>query len=251
MLSFNRHLFMINKNIKYKNENIFNFYKNNRNKWEQLYLSEKKILRATFLKNSNILDLGCGCGGLGSILKKKFKINNYYGIDINYRCIQYAKKKYPKFKFYNKNFENFDFKKKFDYVISFSCIDWDNGKFYKLFNKAVLNLKNNGGFIITLRFTDKQSIISKKKSYQYIFPTKKNIRDKTNYVVLNKNEFINKIRKKYNITSINGYGYKLPPPKTANTPYKKLFYAALLIRFNKKKNKQKTNINIKLLKKPI
>ena len=60
------------RNINYKTEEISNFFKKNRIKWNHLYLSEKKSINYIF-NNSNIktvLDVGCACGGLGSILKK-------------------------------------------------------------------------------------------------------------------------------------------------------------------------------------
>ena len=70
------------------------------------------------LRNSKILDVGCGFGDLFSFLKlKKFKVN-YTGIDINKKFIEIAKSKYPNKRFYVCDIEKRKFKEKFDWVFA-------------------------------------------------------------------------------------------------------------------------------------
>ena len=63
-----------NRNIKYKTDEIERFFSKNRIAWDQFYESEKVIISALKLsKKDQVLDIGCGCGGLGLALKNKFK----------------------------------------------------------------------------------------------------------------------------------------------------------------------------------
>jgi len=72
------------KNIVYKSSSLVEYFASNRIKWEQFYESERKLLGALQLNSDQqVLDIGCGCGGLGLALKEKFGINNYTGVEIN------------------------------------------------------------------------------------------------------------------------------------------------------------------------
>ena len=82
---------MIEKNIIYKTKELERYYSRNRIKWKEFYPSEKKIINLLNMKNKKILDLGCACGGLGVVLKKKFKKINYTGVEINKRSAIKAK----------------------------------------------------------------------------------------------------------------------------------------------------------------
>ena len=229
------------RNIKYKSEELFNYYKKNRVVWSQLYKSERKLLNKLQLKNKEILDVGCACGGLGDILKKKFNIKTYTGIEIHKKQYNYAKNKYKNFKFINKDILNFNTKKKYDYVISFSCIDW-NIDFKKMLNKLTSFVKNNGFIILTLRFTDKKDLISIRESYQYINYNNSKKGEKAAYIVLNKKNFLYNILNKYNVKNIIGYEYSLKKPKTAINKYNKINYWALAINFSNNQYNKKINI---------
>ena len=83
------------KNINYKTNEIKDFFSNERIKWNQFYESERKIIELYFNKQKNnpdILDIGCGCGGLGLALDSKFTINSYTGIEINKEAANFAMK---------------------------------------------------------------------------------------------------------------------------------------------------------------
>ena len=69
---------MKNFNKAYKSSEILKYYANNRNKWSDFYKSERKVIsQLRIKKNSTILDIGSACGGLGAVLKKRFKVRNY------------------------------------------------------------------------------------------------------------------------------------------------------------------------------
>ena len=70
------------------------------------------------LKNSSILDVGCGFGDLSSFLKNKKLHVKYTGVDINQKFVELAKKKYPKAIFETRDIETRPFKKKFDWVFA-------------------------------------------------------------------------------------------------------------------------------------
>lgn len=69
------------------------------------------------LKNSKILDFGCGIGHLYSFLKKKIKFKGeYVGYDISNEMINFAKKKYKNIRFENKNILLSRINERFDYI---------------------------------------------------------------------------------------------------------------------------------------
>ena len=70
------------------------------------------------LKNSSILDIGCGFGDLLGFLNKKRLNVKYTGIDINQKFIELAKKKHPNSYFEVRDIEKKSFKKKFDWVFA-------------------------------------------------------------------------------------------------------------------------------------
>ena len=120
----------INANITYETDSIEAFYKENRIAWDDFYPSEKVMFEKLDLNpQSSILDIGCGCGGLGNALGERFNIKNYVGIDINKKAIHTAKKLFPEFTFLAGDILDFENimprENNFDVVVSLSCIDWN------------------------------------------------------------------------------------------------------------------------------
>ena len=89
----------MDNNYKWSQSIIIDFYNNNRNSWEDLYKSEKKVIKKILKKNSSILDIGCAQGGLSIALEKKIKNYSYTGLDYNSLMIKKAKKKFPNHNF--------------------------------------------------------------------------------------------------------------------------------------------------------
>ena len=122
------------KNIKYKSENIAYYFSQNRIKWDDFYLSEREII--TSIKpneNDKVLDVGCGCGGLGLALNERYNIINYTGIEINSQAVSLAKNKFPQLNIIEGDISIIEKKRtlkdEFDIVFSLSCVDW-NLNFY-------------------------------------------------------------------------------------------------------------------------
>ncbi len=223
---------MKNLNRVYLTSEIKNFYSSNRKIWNHLYDSEKVVIKNLKIKkNSTVMDIGSACGGLGAILKKKYGLKKYLGIEINKQACELSSQLYNNFKFVNTDLLNFEKRSlkltKFDYVFSLGCIDW-NVELNKMLNKAWSHVKSNGHLILTLRLTNKKI---KEKSYQYINFSKELKGEKAPYHVLSFKELEKKI-KKLNVSKIISHGYWKKPNVTVITPYKKIFFVALALKKN-------------------
>jgi len=125
---------------------------NKREKFENLYKSEKIVFEKYLTECKTALDVGCMYGALSSALKK-FNVE-YYGIDTDRKAIQYGKKYFKNINLYHDNFLNP--KKKYpkcDFVFSLNVFDhYKNWKqvlraYKKLTNKYICfttNLKLEG-----------------------------------------------------------------------------------------------------------
>ena len=218
---------------KWETKKIREFYSNNRITWDQLYNSQKEILeKANLNESSNILDLGCACGGLYKILNKKYKINKYTGIDINPQCIQYASEIYKDVEFINDDISkmsNDKFHEKFDFVISFGFIDCSNS-FYGTFEKITNFLKPDGKLIFDLRLTDKEDLLNINKSFQYLDYTGEKIGEKIPYNVVNIFNFKEYLEKKFKNFDCYSIGYNLAPSKNAVLDYKEICFSTWLLK---------------------
>ena len=58
----------------------------------------------TIKDTAKVLDIGCGCGGLGLALKEKFNVNNYTGIEISKLASESAKILNPQANIHNIDF---------------------------------------------------------------------------------------------------------------------------------------------------
>ena len=107
-------------NKAYRSSEIFNYYSSNRNKWFDFYKSERTIIeKLKIRKNSKILDIGSACGGLGEVLKKRYKVKNYTGIEINKKAYDYAKSKNKNFRFIYSDLLNYEKNKVIQNLILF------------------------------------------------------------------------------------------------------------------------------------
>lgn len=84
----------------------------------------EKLVKMISSPHSNILELGCGSGILTRKLTEKFTFNTYTAIDIVEECKEYIYKISPEIVFYQSDIEEFEFKKKYDLIISNAAFQW-------------------------------------------------------------------------------------------------------------------------------
>ncbi|EOQ98243.1 ribosomal protein L11 methyltransferase-like protein [Leptospira wolbachii serovar Codice str. CDC] len=223
----------MSESIKYTSKNIAEFYSKNRIKWDDFYNSEKAIFENSIVDNKiSVLDLGCGCGGLGIALKERFGVEDYTGIDIQNEAIELGKSLQPHANLYVDdifNLQNESIKsRKFDLVVSLSCIDW-NLNFDQTLGSAWNLVKDGGVFISTFRLTNAATVDDIKKSYQYINFEGKFEGEIAPYVVLNVNDLLGKLAS-LDPVELNANGYWGQPSKSAKTVYESLCFSAFAIR---------------------
>ncbi|QOI43082.1 methyltransferase [Leptospira interrogans] len=225
------------KNIKYNSEDIAKYFKENRIRWSQFYESERKVIEKVWPKgNPKVLDIGCGCGGLGLALKERFNHTNYIGIEINSQAALIAKEVYSDALVLEEDFLLLNHpsikENEFDIVFSLSCIDWQLN-FQAMLQKAWLMVKEGGIFIASFRITNQETVNDIKKSYQFINYTGVLEGEIAPYVVLNSKELLSHFED-LGAGDIFAYGYYGSPSSTAKTPFEKLCFGVLAVRKPKK-----------------
>ncbi|MBU2578362.1 class I SAM-dependent methyltransferase [Patescibacteria group bacterium] len=232
------------ENIEYKTPQLAQYYQVNRRRWNEFYPSEQYIFGKVAGEEKQlgrVLDVGCAAGGLMEALNEKFTVDHYTGVDINRQCIDIAKQyQCINDAFHNSTFIHGDILNRdmirdnyFDNVISLSCADW-NIRVNEVINRCWMHVRPRGHFILTLRLTDKESILDFKKSYQYINfknnPPEEATHETAPYIVLNIIDALS-ICKHLNPKPrrITAYGYWGNPSPTAVTPYNRLVFTAISI----------------------
>jgi SAM-dependent methyltransferase len=223
----------MNKNIAYKTDKLAHYFTHHRVSWPQFYESERNIINKLELGPSDsILDIGCGCGGLGLALNDEFGTQKYSGVEINSLAAEKAAILNPKARIFCGDF--LDLReislrdKHFNVVFSLSCFDW-NIKFSEMLSSAWEHVKPNGNLIATFRLTTDVGCDDMKQSYQYINFDGKMEGECASYVVLNGAELIHKIID-LNPAEIIADGYYGRPSASAVTPYETLCFCAFSIR---------------------
>ena len=136
----------------------------------------------------NILDLGCGYGPIGIILKK-LKDVNVDMIDINKRAVHLTKMNAKKNGvivncFYSDGYEYIN--DSYDYIISNPPIRIGKKNLYKLLIDAKKYLKNNGELIIVVR--KEQGALSLMKDMSVYYSVKTIDKDKGFLIISLKND---------------------------------------------------------------
>ena len=220
----------MSKNIEYQTDQLACYFKENRVTWDQFYESERVIISQLELtKNSKILDIGCGCGGLGLALRDQFDVQNYTGVEINSFAAEAAKTMNAKAQIYHGDIldlsENILNEKQFDIVFSLSCVDW-NVQFDDMLASAWKFVQPGGGRLVaTFRLTTDEGCKDMRRSYQYINFDGIMEGETANYVVLNVNEILHQLLA-FNPLGISAYGYWGEPSETAVTPYETICFSA-------------------------
>lgn len=227
---------MVLANLAYSTVELEKFFSKNRVTWDQFYYSERVVLeRVAPASESRVLDIGCGCGGLGLALKERFDISSYTGVEINQNAAITAAKLNPQAKFLVGDFLDMTdeclIEGAFDLVFSLSCIDW-NVSFDAMLHKAWLMVKPGGAFIASFRLTSASGTNDMKRSYQYINYDGKMEGEVASYVVVNAGQLM-RILFALDADKMTAYGYNGVPSGTAVTPYEELCFAVFAVRKEK------------------
>ena len=229
-------------------KNVVNFYSSNRNKIEDLYLSERKPL--SYIKKKKIksvLDYGCAVGGFYKIFRTYFKNNIYYhGVDIEKNVITEAKKKFKRFnrvKF--SNVKNVKLKEKSNkYSLSFCTGVLNHNNNYKSIISELIRVSSKYIFIDSPRVHVGKSFVGK-LNLSNRFPSEiKSNNIVSNYTVNLKNYllFLKGIFKKNKIKEAIFFHGDLPYKKKYLKINKKISFLTFLCEKRKKIHNSKFKI---------
>lgn len=120
-----------------------------------------------------VLDIGCGNGAFSRKILDKFPQNHFLGVDASENMLALAKQEfadYPNAKLQHVDALTLPFTNKFDYVVSFWCLQWCAFAIEKAFLNIHRALKRNGKVFALFPFGDDpyiQSYYQVKKSNQF------------------------------------------------------------------------------------
>lgn len=227
------------ENIVYKSKGFAEYYSTHRNKWNDLYVSEREIISRIFDRFKgpvSVLDVGCGCGGLAQALEERYTLSFYKGVDINEGNINFAigsasNKIKCRNEFILGDISKIAEEQKFNTVISFSCVD-NNVDTDGMIKKCWNLVREDGYFILSVRLTNENTVTDINKSYQWTNGGE-NDNEKFGYGVFNYSELFQKLSALPMANEIEGYGYWGSPSPYAVTPYKKVVFSVLSLKKGK------------------
>jgi SAM-dependent methyltransferase len=224
------------KNIVYQSSEIARYFAHNRVKWQQFYESERRIIEQLHLGSEHtVLDIGCGCGGLGMALRDQFGIRDYTGVEINKLAADAARTLNPQAKILFGDILELSGNalrgKRFDAVFSLSCVDW-NVRFSDMLIAAWNQVAPGGHLVSTFRLTVEEGCGDIERSHQFINSEGTLKGERACYVVLNAKSLMEELGR-FDPSRINAYGYWGAPSGTAVTPYERLCFAAFSVRKRK------------------
>lgn len=240
---------MTNHNLKYSTDAISRYFSTHRVKWDQFYESERVVIGDMGLNHkSKVLDVGCGCGGLGLALREKFGVTEYTGVEINSQAYAAAKALNPAGRFLNADILDVAGSavagETFDTVFSLSCVDW-NVRFAEMLEKSFKFISEGGRFVASFRLTERPSLSDLAQTYQYINYEGMKTGEVAAYVVLNIDDLLRQLLK-LPISSIKAYGYWGSPGPTAVTPYDRLCFAVFAVEKTAESGLNRPRIELKL-----
>jgi SAM-dependent methyltransferase len=223
----------VKTNVAYQTDQLVRYFARNRVAWPQFYESERVIIsRLNLDSRHTILDIGCGCGGLGLALRERFGVEDYTGVEINAPAAETGRALNPAARILCGDIldlcENEIRERRFDVVFSLSCVDW-NVRFADMLSAAWSRVLPGGHLVATFRLIDAQGCNDPDQSYQYINFDGKREGERASYVVLNARNLIQELVA-FDPSEINAFGYWGVPSVTAVTPFEQLCFSAFSIR---------------------
>jgi SAM-dependent methyltransferase len=222
-----------NLNIEYKTDWLSEYFSAHRIQWDQFYPSERAIVESMSLgSNSSVLDVGCGCGGLGLALKERFGVTRYEGVEINVAAAMAARQMNSAAIVHDGDVLKISAQqltgKRYDVVFSLSCIDW-NVQFEDMLQVVWSHVLPGGHLVATFRLTDEPGCKDFDRSYQYMNADGVMQGERAAYVVSNAAELWEQLGQ-LGPESLRAHGYWGVPSATAVTPYSRLCFVALALR---------------------
>jgi SAM-dependent methyltransferase len=203
------------------------YYKSYRNKFDDLFPSEKHFFDEFVSDGENFLDVGCAQAGMKDVINERLNCDfSYTGIDISERLIGTAKEMHPECDFFVGTSHAFDPKSKnFDRVVSFGTTVHDLD-FYNTIRRCYDLCSGKLFFDVRLSFdlptqADVSSGFTKDESgppYPYVV---------ANYIEFL--TFVNSITAQSSSTSIFGYYGNSNANTTLPTGYENIIMACVLI----------------------
>ncbi|MDQ5975769.1 MAG: hypothetical protein QG661_2978 [Actinomycetota bacterium] len=223
-------------NLVYASPSIAEFYREHRTAWEEFYPSERQILDGLGIRpDSSLIDLGCGCGGLGVALNSRFGLTSYVGVEINGQAAREAQTMVSRFggvviEGDVATLDHFQIPHgpTFDYVVSLSCIDW-NVQFDDMLAQAWQLVSPGGWLVVTLRVHPVEQATTIEDSYQFIRFDGERSGEKAPYIYINA-KCLNSILTALSPSEVRAVGYWGPPSPTAVTSATRLCFMALAAR---------------------
>ena len=220
-------------NLVYATDAIARYFTQNRVAWSQFYPSERALISTLELgPETRVLDIGCGCGGLGLALRDEFGVQDYTGVEINPPAARAAAQMNPRARVLPGDILAVSAGplagERFDVVFSLSCVDW-NVRFTDMLGAAWTHVRPGGYFVATFRLTLDEGCRDMRRSYQFINFEGKHEGELASYVVLNARDLGEQLAM-FDPAEIIASGYWGRPSVTAVTPYETLCFVALALR---------------------
>ncbi len=236
-------------NIADQTDRLASYFSQNRISWDQFYESERVIIGELQLGSADeVLDLGCGCAGLGLALRKQFGVERYTGVEINPLAAEAGKVMYPEARILCGDMLDISRGElhgtRFDAVFSLSCVDW-NVQFGEMLDTAWKLVAQGGHLVATFRLTDGAGCDDIHESYQHINFNGVAEGERASYVVLDARALM-RLLARFEPFEINAFGYWGTPSASAVTPYERLCFSAFSIRKRRAGEDAPTLTNLKL-----
>lgn len=220
-------------NIEYQTDWLSEYFSAHRVAWDQFYPSERAVIEALQPDaGSSILDVGCGCGGLGLALRERFGVTRYEGVEINAAAAAAARRMNPAAQIHAGDVLKISTGqlsgKCYDVVFSLSCIDW-NVQFEEMLKVVWGHVKPGGHLVATFRLTDGPGCKDFDQSYQFMNADGLMQGERAAYVVSNAAVLWGQLGQ-LGADRLRAHGYWGTPSATAVTPYNRLCFVALALR---------------------
>jgi SAM-dependent methyltransferase len=223
----------MSSNIVYQTDQLVRYFAHNRVAWAQFYESERVIIeRLNLDARRTILDIGCGCGGLGLALRDRFGVTEYTGVEINSLAAKAGRLMNPRAQILCGDILDLSrselAERRFDVVFSLSCVDW-NVRFEEMLCAAWRHVESGGSLVATFRLVSTEGCADMSRSYQYINYEGVRSGERAAYIVLDARALMERF-KRFDPGEIHAFGYWGQPSATAVTPYERLCFTAFSIR---------------------